>query len=76
MEKVLRIMHLVSNGLNDEKIMLEDRLENLMNSERPVGELKDEIIGVMKEIALIDSTGGVWEAYLTSINNSNPEKNN
>jgi chaperonin cofactor prefoldin len=65
---------MVANKLNTRKLELEDQLEKLINSNSPIGETTDEIVKVLKEIALIDSSGQVWETYLSSITD-NPNKN-
>jgi hypothetical protein len=74
MERTHRVIQLVTNSINDRKVELEDKLERLINSNKPIGDLKIEIMAVLQQIADIDSTGEVWESYLTSIINNNPDK--
>lgn len=66
MERKIKV---ISNEISTQKEILEDKLEKLMNSNEPLGEIKGEIIGVLKEIALNDSLADVWNSYLPNIIN-------
>lgn len=70
------MIRLVSNKLSNEKILLENKLEKLMNGGGDLGVTSDEIIDVLKEIASLDSTGMVWESYLPSITDNSKNKKN
>lgn len=73
MERKIRV---ISNELNNRKMKLEDKLEKLINSSEPIGEVQNEIIDVLREIAEINSTVDVWNNLLMEITKVNkPEEN-
>lgn len=65
---------IISNELNNTQMILEDKLEKLINSEEPIEKIKDDIIDTLKEINKNNGVMIVWNNLIVEINNKNKEE--
>ena len=69
---MMRKIQIVSADLNTKKMLLEDRLEKLLNDPKlSLEDSTDEMVDVLKEIGVINMSMSTWEGYVKEITKEN-----
>jgi hypothetical protein len=68
-----RKIQFIGASLNMDKVMLEDKLERLINKQEPIGDTVDEIKETIEKIGTLNVTMGTWEQYVKEITQAGQE---
>jgi hypothetical protein len=63
MNEDLRIIQIIPISIAKDKLSLEDDLEKLINSDKPIGEKEVEIKGILKELVSLNEMLKLWTNY-------------
>lgn len=72
----MRIAQIVTTELAKEKLMLEERLENAINSDIDIEDKLKLIKKTLKKIVLYEDMFVKWQLYITPFKQNDSEENN
>lgn len=70
----MRLIEIVTADIAKDKLLLEERLENLINSDLDIEEKLNSIKDTLKQIVLIESMFIKWQNYMAAFKSNIPEE--